>query len=124
MMIVASSSVFVNGLPPQCGLASEGREKLRFRFFGFGMEKLTTYNAAGAAISRVPATSVSPAIELTDAMGGHGGFSGGCARALDQRAEVHLVGRRVVEVLVQTSCVVKREVSGQGHPCFAARGVG
>ena len=66
-MIVSLSSVFVNGLPPQCGLAPEGREKLRFRFFGFGMEKPTAYNAAGAAISRVPATSVSPAIELTDA---------------------------------------------------------
>ena len=63
-MIVSLSSVFVNGLPPQCGLAPEGREKLRFRFFGFGMEKPTAYNAAGAAISRVPATSVSPAIEL------------------------------------------------------------
>jgi|HubBroStandDraft_1064217.scaffolds.fasta_scaffold1736086_1 hypothetical protein len=54
--------------PAQCSLTPEGREKLWFRRFGFGVRKTTAYNAAGAAISMVPATSVSPAIELTEAL--------------------------------------------------------
>jgi hypothetical protein len=67
MMMVSSSSVFVNRLPPQCSITPEGREKLRFQLFGFGVEKPTVYNSPGAAIEGVAATWLSPEIDLMSA---------------------------------------------------------
>lgn len=68
MMIVSSSSVFVNRLPPQCSLTPEGREKLWVRAFGFGAEKSTVYKAPGAAIEGVAAIWISPEIDVMDAV--------------------------------------------------------
>jgi hypothetical protein len=68
MMMVSSSSVFVNRLPPQCSLAPEGREKLQFKDFLFWRGKTDAYNAAGAAIEGVAATWLSPEIELMSAL--------------------------------------------------------
>ncbi len=68
MMMVSFSSVFVNGLHPQCSLTPEGLEQLRCRLFCFGVEKSNAYKAPGAVIEGVPATSVSPEIGLMGAL--------------------------------------------------------
>lgn len=59
-MMLSCSSVFVNRLPQPRSLMPEGREKLRFRVFCFGVEKPASYKAPEAMISRGGATSVSP----------------------------------------------------------------
>jgi hypothetical protein len=48
--------------------APKGREKLRFRYFGFGVKNPTAYKAPGAAIEGVPATLVSVEIGLMSAL--------------------------------------------------------
>jgi hypothetical protein len=67
MMMVSFSSVFVNGLHPQCSLTPEGREQLRCRHFCFGVEKSTAYEVPGGVIEGVSATWVSPEIGLMSA---------------------------------------------------------
>ena len=58
LMMLSCSSVFVNRLPQPRSLMPEGREKLRFRVFCFGVEKPASYRAPEAMISRGVATSV------------------------------------------------------------------
>ena len=123
MMMVSSSSVFVNRLPPQRSLTPEGREKLRVRLFGFGVEKSTAYKAPEAAIEGVPATGLSPEIDLMSALSIMVASSRRRRQRLSQSAEVHLIGRGVAEGLVNAPCVVEGEVLCQRAARFAARGV-
>src|SRR5271155_3347354 len=110
MMMLSSSSAFVNGLPRSAVSRPEGAgEALRCR----GRRKSTAYSAPGAVIWKGGATSAPPEIGLMSALTVIGGSSSRCCRALRQRAEVHLVGRGVAEGLVQASRVVEREVLRQ-----------
>jgi hypothetical protein len=65
--------------------APKGREKRRFRDFGFGVKNPTAYKAPGAAIEGVPATWVSPKIGLMSALSVmvhlHAAADNGSARA-------------------------------------------
>jgi hypothetical protein len=58
MLPVFSSSLFVNRIPQAQSAAEGGRSSGGF-FLGF-VPKATAYKALGAAIERVPATSVPP----------------------------------------------------------------
>jgi hypothetical protein len=60
MMIVSSSSLFVNRLRVPRSAGAAGRSSSGF-FFGFG-SRAAAYKARCAAIVRMPATSVSPEI--------------------------------------------------------------
>jgi hypothetical protein len=58
MLSVFPFSIFFNRIPQAQSAAEGGRSSGEF-FFGFD-SKATAYKARGAAITRVPATSVSP----------------------------------------------------------------
>jgi hypothetical protein len=68
MMMVSSSSVFVNRLRRSAVSRPKGGRSSGSGFLAFGVEKSTAYKSPGAAIEEVPATWVSPEIELMSAL--------------------------------------------------------
>lgn len=94
MMMVSSSSVLVNRLRRSAVSRPEGREKLRFGDFGFGVEKPTACEAPGAVIEVIPATLACPEIELMSAVAIMAASSRRRRQGFGQGAEVHLIGGR------------------------------
>src|SRR5690349_2683707 len=121
MMMVSSSWLFVNRLPPQRSLTPGGREKLWLRR---GVERPTAYEALGAAIAGVPATWTSPETDMLQISAITFVSSGGRQRIRGKRPEIHLVGRGIAEGLVNTPRVVEDEVPSQKLTCLAPRSVG
>lgn len=66
-MIVSLSSLFVNPLPAAQSPAVGGRSS-GSGFLDLAVQKSTAYKAPGATIARLPATWVSPEIDLMKAL--------------------------------------------------------
>ena len=123
MMMVSSSSVFVNRLRRSAVSRPKGGRSSGSGFLAIGVEKATAYKAPGAAIEGVPATWVSPEIDLMSALSVMAASSRRRRQGFGQGAEVHFVGRGVAEGFVYAPLVVERKVFGQGLARLRAVGV-
>src|SRR6266850_3739133 len=98
MLPVFPPSIFFNRIPQAQSAAEGGRCSGGF-FFGFD-PKATSYKARGAAIARVPATSVSPENPVMKLFWGHRHLRRNRDHGVEF-AEVHLIRRSVLEGLMR-----------------------